>query len=237
MITMNYFKKISTPWLLVLFSCLLVFACKKDQYYFDGGKSNPIFPGTTMEYLKSNPRSFDTIVNIIKIAGMERQFNEDTLTFFAPQDYAVALLIKQVNSTLFTYGKDTVKTLTDIDGLIWRRYLSNYIFKGANKLNDYPQIDVGAKAIFPGQNYVAYSGDVFNIGVRYADAGGVKYTGYRQLLLSYIPNVSQPLDNWVSIPITSSDVQPKHAVVHVLSTDFPFGADPQNLIQDVLLTK
>jgi len=235
---MNYFKKISIPGqFLVLFSFLLMCACKKDQYYFDGGKSDPIFKGTTLEYLKSKPRSFDTIVKIIEFAGMEREFNEDTLTFFAPQDYSVATLIRGVNRILFVYGKDTVKTLDEIDAAIWRKYLSNYLFKGANKVKDYPQLDINAKGIYPGQNYVAYNGEVFNIGVNYFDAGGVKYSGYRQLTLSYIPDLAQPLINWISIPVSSSDVQPNHAVVHVLDSNYPFGADPQNLAQDVLLTK
>ncbi len=235
---MNYFKKISMPGqFLILFSFLLLFACKKDKYYFDGGKSDPIFKGTTLQYLKSNPRSFDTIVKIIEIAGMEREFNEDTLTFFAPQDYSVAILIRQLNNILFWYGKDTVKTLDEIEAPIWRKYLSNYLFKGANRVKDYPQLDIGAKSIYPGQNYVAYNGEVFNIGVNYADAGGVKYSGYRHLLLSYIPDLTKPLDNWISIRVTSSDVQPNHAVVHVLNSNIPFGADPSNLAQDVLLTK
>lgn len=235
---MKSFKKLSIAGqFLIVFSCLLMFACKKDEYYFDGGKSNPVFNGTTLQYLKSNPRSFDTIVKIIEIAGMEREFNEDTLTFFAPQDYSVATLITQVNKTLFFYGKDTVESLDEIDAAIWRKYLSNYLFKGANKVKDYPQLDISAKAIFPGQNYVAYNGEVFNIGVKYLDAGGVKYSGYRQLILSYIPDIAQPLDNWISIPVSSSDVQPDHALVHVLDSNYPFGADPYNLAQDVLLTK
>ena len=221
----------------ILTICLFMFACTKDKYYFDGGKSNAVFNGTTLEYLKSNPRSFDTIVKIIELAGMQKVFTEDTLTFFAPQDYSVNLLMRGVNSILFVYGKDTLKTLNDVDPGIWRKYLSNYIYRGANKVKDYPQLDVNAKAIYAGQSYIAYNGEVFNIGVKYNDAGGVKYSGYRQLLLSYIPNVAQPLINWITIPVTSSDIQPHHAVVHVLSTEAPFGADPSNLAQDVLLSK
>jgi hypothetical protein len=235
---MKCFKKISVLGLVsVLFSFLLMSACQKDKYYFDGGKSDPVFKGTVLEYLKSKPQSFDTIVKIIQMADMEREFNEDTLTFFAPQDYSVEILVRQVNKSLFNNGKDTLKTLEDVDPAIWRKYLSNYIFKGANKLKDYPQLDVNAKGIYPGQNYVAYNGEVFNIGVNYYDAGGVKYSGYRQLMLSYIPDLAQPLVNWISIPVSSSDVQPYHAVVHILNATYPFGADPQNLAQDVLLTK
>lgn len=241
-------KGINKISLKALFIALMVIgalfnACKKDEYYFDGGKSNPVFKGNTLEYLKSKPFNFDTIATIIKLAGMEKEFTQDTITFFAPQDYSVTRLLLYVNKVLYETGKDTVTKLEDIDGAIWRKYLAGYIFKGANKLKDYPQLDMFAKTIYPGQNYVAYNKEVYNIGVIYNDAGKVKYSGYRQLQLSYIPNPAQPLDNWYTASVTSSDIQPDHSVVHVLGTGvnfgFPvyFGFDPANFAQDVFLSK
>lgn len=215
----------------------LVTACSKDDYYFDSGKSDPVFKGTALDYLKSKPFNFDTIATIVKLAGMEKEFTEDSITFFAPQDYSVRTLMITVNSYLFTYGKDTVKKLEDIDGKIWRKYLSNYVYRGVNRLKDYPQVDLAAKGIYPGQNYLSYNDEVFNIGVRYSDAGGVKYSGYRQLLISYIPDQAQPLDNWFSVTAISSDIQPDHSIIHVLSNVSSFGFDAYNFAQDVYLSK
>lgn len=222
---------------MLIATSLFFYGCKKDEYYLDGGIANANFEGSTLDYLNSKPFNFDTIATIVKLAGMEKEFTNGNITFFAPQDYGVRRLFVSVNAVLFANGKDTLRSISDVNGTIWKKYLSNYIYKGVNVLKDYPQVDLGAKAIFPGQNYTALNGEIFNVGVVYATVGGVKYAGYRQLCISAIPNSAQPFDNWNTAFVTSSDIRPRNSSVHVLSTQHIFGFDPVNFAQDVLLSK
>ncbi len=125
-------------------------------------------------------------------------------------------------------GRDTVSKLAQIKPETWKEALSMYIFKGVNRLKDYPQLDTIAFSTFPGQGYTSYAGRTMNIGVLFNDAvttrnpdGSpktfVKYAGYRQLYLSYIPDFSNPTQNLLNIPVASSDIAPTNGVVHVLA--------------------
>ena len=215
-----YFS-LATLGMITLFS-----SCAKDEYYIDGGKANPIFDGTVMQYLQSNPK-FDTIAQIVKLAGMEDVFNNEEITFFAPTDEVVRRTIGFVNSRLpfvsnrlnqelFNNGKDTIKVLSDVPSNIWKRYLMKYMVKGKYLSKDFPQLDYGLRQLFPGGYYLGYNGDLSNIGVVYNSANNVKYAGYRQLTISNVPDPSVPTQ-YTAAAVATSDVQPKNGVVHVLA--------------------
>jgi hypothetical protein len=209
----------------LIFICSIVLvaftACKRDQYYKDGGLAKAEFNGSMLEYLDARPEPFDTIAQIVRLAGLEEMFTKEDITFFAPNDEMIQRTIGTafsggLNSYLYFKGRDTVKTLANIDSLIWRKYLLKYVFKGANRLKDYTQIDFNLLNIYPGGLYYALSGNVMNVGVEFGDANGVKYLGYRQLVLTYIPDVSRPDDGWQRNNVSSSDIKPKNGVVHAL---------------------
>ncbi|QPH41556.1 hypothetical protein [Pedobacter endophyticus] len=221
---------------------LVLNACKRDEYYIDGGKANPDYPGNMLEYLQAKKVPFDTVAQIVKLAGLEKQFTTEDFTFFAFDDDVIKRTIGTIrteglNSFLYFSGKDTVKTLDQISPVIWRKYLQRYMFKGANRLRDYPQIDLGLRTIYPGALYYDYNNDVSNIGVVFGDANGVRYIGYRQLWLSYIPDISKPNDNWTSIAVASSDIKPTNGVVHALAyTGSYLGFNRYEFYNDVYTT-
>jgi len=209
---------------------LLLNACKRDEYYIDGGRANPDYQGSMLQYLKDKKVPFDTVAQIVKLAGMEDQFSKENFTFFAFDDDVIKRTIGDIhtndrnknprllslNQLLYEAGKDTVKTLDQISPQIWRKYLQRYMFKGVNALKDYPQIDMDLKSIYPGALHYDYNNDVSNIGVVYNSANGIKYIGYRQLVFSYIPDISKPNDNWYISYIASSDIKPTNGMVHSL---------------------
>jgi len=221
---------------------VMVAACKKDDYYLDGGLANARFNGTIMAYLDANPVHFDSVAQVIRLAGLEEVFNSDTLTFFAPNDRNIRELIGDyrrggVNTELYRLNRDTIQQLSDIDSLIWRKYLMRYMYHGKKKLADYPQIDFEVPDAFPGQNYYSYNNSVCNIGVEFNDAvtdagkpteTRLKYMGYRQLAISFIPNVSFPFNNWIRVYVISSDIEPDNGIVHALAyLNSRFGFDNQ----------
>lgn len=201
---------------------LLAFtACKRDKYYKDGGLAEANFPGTMLEYLDAKPVPFDTIAQVVRLAGLSDMLSKEDITFFAPDDEVIKRTIGTIytdglNSYLYYRGRDTVRALADIDSSIWRKYLLQYIFKGVNRLKDYSQIDFNLVNIYPGGLYYSLGGNVVNIGVEFGDANGIKYLGYRQLVMTYIPDISRPDENWIRNYISSSDIKPKNGVVHTL---------------------
>lgn len=235
----NIIKRVAKPIAVCSALVLMMFAsCKQDEYYADGGKSVPEFKGNMLQYLESNPK-FDTVAQIVKLAGMAEVFQNEEITFFAPTDEVIRRTIGTLptgglNDALFTMGKDTVKVLSDIEPEIWKKYLSRYIFKGKFKLNDYPQLDFLLKPIYPGAFYRTYSNDLANIGVVFNSVNGVQYIGYRQLSISYIPDQSNP-DSFIPGAVASSDIQPSNGVVHALAIVLPTTQSGQGNIGDVLV--
>ncbi len=222
-------------------------SCKRDNYYTDGGLANPNYPGNMMEYLEQKPVPFDTIAQIVKLAGLEEMFRKEDFTFFAPDDDVIKRSIgyydpditraRGLNSFLFRANRDTVKKLSDIDPIVWRKYLLRYMFRGVNRLKDYPQIDNDLLSQYPGQLFYSYSGDVSNIGVVYNSANGVKYIGPRQLQITYVPDIANPTSGISRHLISSSDIKPTNGVVHTLVSDgAALGFDPIDFYNDVYIT-
>jgi len=234
--------KISINILLALGLFFCFSSCKRDEYYMDGGKAKADFNGTMLEYLQAKPVPFDTIASIVKLAGMEDVFNKEDITFFAPTDYEIKQLIGSVNkpnslnSMLFLNGKDTVKTLADIEGAIWAKYLQRHIFRGVKRLSDYPQYDPDLPTVYPGQYYYAYNKTASKIGVVYGNVNGVKYIGYRQLTITYIRDLSKPDQSFNIYRVASSDIKPKNGVVHVLELyGEAFGLGSYDMMTDILI--
>ena len=227
--------------IIVFAGFLLVFtSCKRDEYYKDGGKAKADYPGDMLQYLQDKAVPFDTIAQIIKLAGMENTFRKTDFTFFAPDDDVIKRTIGNnktdgsLNKFLFDSGRDTVKKLSDIDSTIWKKYLQRYMFKGINKLKDYPQIDLTLQNQYPGALYYSYSGDVLNIGVIYGDANNVKYIGPRTLVIGFIYDINNAENAVFRTNISSSDIKPTNGVVHTLQYNAAyFGFNPSDFYEEI----
>ena len=69
--------------ILSLFCFLFMTSCSKDDYYQDGGIAQAEFDGSILAYLETKPVLFDSIVQVIKLAGLEETFQQEEFTFFA----------------------------------------------------------------------------------------------------------------------------------------------------------
>jgi hypothetical protein len=238
----------------ILTFALLLFvlgSCNKSNYQ-DGGTLDPVFKGSTMDYLQSRPDMFDSLSKVIRLAGMEQTLKSEEVTFFAPPQQTIEKTIRIVNLLLKSYGKDTVYNLGQIKPAVWKKMLNRYIFKHKKSLTDYPQVDFLNVPVFPGQSYVSYGGDVMNVGVRYGDAGGVQYAGERSLYLSFIASLSSPTNSWINAAVATCNVTTNNGYIHVLRfstnlnitingslivldfTDHYFGFDPLLFYNDAL---
>lgn len=232
-----------TPKLSFLVLALVVISitsCKKSSY-IETGLAQAKFNGTMLQYLKSNPLYFDTLNKVIKLADMEDVFDKENITFFAPPDPTIQLGITKLNQRLLTLGRDTVSKLEDIKPKAWRALLSLYTFKGTNRLKDYTQVDTMALDTYSGQAYLSYNNVPFNIGVIYNNAVNgdvtVKYAGYRRLMISYIPDWTNPKKYWINTLISSSDINPNNGIVHALRIkNHVFGFHP-NIFTEIALSE
>jgi len=217
---------------------LVLVGCQKKDYFEDGGKHEATFNGSILDFLKSKPGMFDSLTKVIQLAGMESVFENEEITFFAPADSSISNTIHTINLTLRQRGLKEVTNLNQIKPSVWRKQLNRYVFKGKKSLTDYPQLDPENLSAFPGQIYASYDGDIMNIGSVYGAAGGVSYAGYRQLMISFIPSVSTPLDylSWYSATVASVNIAPRNGYVHALRYTFhPFGFDTNQFFEQALL--
>ncbi len=209
--------KVFKIFITLLFAAAIITSCNKSDYYKDGGLSDGNFNGSVMQYLNTRPDLFATLTEVVKYAGLEQTLNSEEVTFFAPADSSIRSVIQVANLLLPAAGKQQISKIQDIKPALWRKYLTRYIFKGAKSLKDYPQLDISNLSAFAGQMYSSYDGAPMNVGVIFNDANGVKYAGYRQLMISLV-NSATPRDytTWYSAIIASVNIKPQNGFVHVI---------------------
>ncbi len=216
--TLKYLPKIVASSLMAL----LLVNCQDESYLHDSGVHNPYYEGTIMDYLESRPDYFKTTVEVVKLAGMEDVLENQTVTFFAPTDWSINTSVNALSRYLYQNGSDSIKDLRQIKPEVWKEFLSMYIVPDKYLLNDIPQLDTTLVSSFPGQAYYSMSGRPMNMGVVYADAGGVKYAGPRQILYSYILDFNDM--EMRNAYVATCNIQPTNGVVHVIRfTDHAFG--------------
>lgn len=216
---------------------IVVTSCNKENYYQDSGTHEIAFDGNIMDYLDSKAKDpidlFDTLVQVIRHAGMEEKFKSDQMTFFAVPDPSIGKSITVLNEQLHLVGQDTVTELTEVKPEVWEYFLSQYLLEGEYSMIDFPQVDTLALFAFPGQLYQSYNKEEpLNIGVVYHDlvneGSTIPYKGYRQVLISHIPDFSEPKKHWINTFISSSDIKPTNGRVHVINYNkHSFGFDSQ----------
>jgi len=208
--------------------------CRKD-YYVDTGLSAPGFDGNMLEFLESKPFLFDTLVHIIKKAGLQDYFTDSTITFFAPADSSIRNTFLYINRNLRLQGRDTLTSVDNIKPEFWRNTLMMYMFSGARNLDDYPQLDMQNISSFSGEFVRSLGGRVMNIGVNFGDANGIKYIGYRSLYFSYIPNSAAPYQGWWSTRVATANIHPRNGYCHALVYGTHYlGFDPQQALANAL---
>ncbi|WP_343307734.1 fasciclin domain-containing protein [Chitinophaga niabensis] len=214
-------KKIFQWPLVFLCFVMLTQSCKKD-YYVDGGKANPYYNGTIYDYLSEKKLYFDTIKQIVDLAGLKDMMTSDTITFFAPTDEVIRVAMNSLNASRYANMKDSVK-MSDLGPEVWRKFLSMYIMKGKRVAGTFPRVNPENISAFPGINYIMLDGYILNIGLDYTSYNGVEAVGPRILTVTDITFDPTNFRNNPRVRVVSSDIQPKNGVIHALSISHAFG--------------
>lgn len=216
-------------WMMALGAVIGTAACKKD-YYVDSGLQRGVYDGDTYEWLATNPFYFDTLVTVIKLAGLENVIRDSSVTFFAPTDLAIKRAMNDVHGWRYAAFKDSLR-LDEVPAEVWRKYLSRYIFRDKYKLKDISRLAPDLPDLYPGMNMESWQGYIMNIGVIFSDYNGTKDVGPRKVVISDIRSLERP-SYFVSYAATS-DMQTRNAIVHVLNSEHYFGFDGNNFINTI----
>lgn len=193
--------------------CLLAFVGCNDDYFADGGilnKEAGVFEGTTMAYLESRPQSFDTLVALIKLCGLENTVNAPGSTFFAPKDYSIhnyfKLLFAELDTWPASLGDIGEEDRTAIAGLLKHYIIPDKRLMRRDLQTSYSYLNTlgGRKARF-------------NL-VREDYLGNVNM-GAQSIVFSLNLAGEGQREFYQSVRVVVSDIQSSTGVVHILDSD------------------
>lgn len=204
---MNYRSILNS--LAVTFVLLLLLAgqaCHKQFSAYHDAQTSDHYEGSVMDYLTSRPDAFDSLVVVIRYAGLEQVLKSDSVTFFAPTDGSVMAALQSYNIFRRSEGLP-VLSLTDIDSSSWRSILTAYIINRPLHLSDFNNQD-GLTMRTVGLR------DMHGSVIR-QNASGVLGAGVKTIQFSY-PNGSRYTRDWLSADVSTSDIQATNGVINIL---------------------
>lgn len=115
----------------MLFSAVLFYSCKKNDYINDGGVHDPHVNMTTYDFLQSHPK-FDSLVRIIDKAGLKEAINGD-ITFYATTNWGVADYVSaKKRKRIIELGDENIDfDIDDLDVGELQDSMRMYMFEGA----------------------------------------------------------------------------------------------------------
>lgn len=210
-------SSIKTFFLIVFAISLAISACKKNEYFIDGGlsmQSEAEMKMSTYDFLASRPNhTFDSLIKIINLTNTKALINQDNITFYAVPNEAVMRFQrrftpsdKQAPRPLVKISVDTLKML--LNRLIIPGYRITLEQAVADKLRTYKD----------------NNGDSINV---YGKGGGVKPGSAVQTSAYYIEYQHRKIKNIDSVNYTGSiqthNLITANARIHVLSPGANFG--------------
>ena len=96
-------------------------SCQTDDYLLDGGKSNPYYDGTIMDYLESrDDMLFSDLVKVIKMTKWYDIFSDENadVTFFVPTDFSLNRSVDMLN--YYLYNWNNMDKITDLSPVKWK---------------------------------------------------------------------------------------------------------------------
>lgn len=192
---------------------LFIVGCK-DGYFTDGGNL-PIDEAanlkvTTMDYLQSQPQSFDTLARLIKLSGLETVVNSKNNTFLAPRDYSIHNFIKLLYpdpdkrpATLEAYPQEEKDMIKEM--------LKDYII---------PNEEILRAKLATTYSYVTtYSGRKARFNIVSEDYLGNVNMGAKYIIFSLNMSPAGQKETYQSVQVVTADLRSTNGIVHILNSD------------------
>lgn len=199
--------------LLLVTGVTLFLAGCSDDYFADGGvppESAGVFEGSTMEYLDSQPETFDTLATLIRLCGLENAVNGEGNTFLAPKDYSIhnyfKLKFAELDAWPATLSAIDAEDLEEIG-----QNIRSYII---------PDREIVRSGLQTSYSYVpTYSGKKARFNLVREDYLGNPNKGAQAIVFSLNMAAEGQKELYQSVRVVASDLQSSNGIVQVLDSD------------------
>lgn len=197
-----------------LIALMLSASCTKDGGFYEPEVIDKEFKGTTYEYLKSKPGTFDSLLIAIDRVGATDLLSDSNVTLFAVANPGFQLALTNLNN-LYALSEKPSQYLTSIDYAQLDTMMSQYIIRGSYPTDSLRQQD-GLQLSAVRFGYPMHG--------RLSRANASGYVnGGPELIQFSDTKGSQFTRDWISAATTSINIKTKNGYVHVLSADHVFG--------------
>jgi len=214
-------KKLYKNSLLLLFIVIGIYlsACKKsDSAYYDYVNTVQTFKGSALDYLKSKPKTFDSLLLVLeRYPQLKDSLTNEQVTLFAPVNENFAAAVKYLNQTRKAAGKTPIYLATaDPDELLFM--LSKYIIRGNRTTSAYLNAVDGVTFNAVGTNYPMH------IKAIKSNASGFVQGGATSLEYSDMFDSTIQL-NWITTNTNAVNIKTNNATINILTSLHNFGFD------------
>lgn len=197
--------------------CLYMGACKKDESpYYDYKNTVQTFNGSALDYLKSQPNTFDSLLLVLdRFPALKDSLTNNKLTLFAPVNKNFEASIKYLNLQRKAEGKAPIYLKT-ADPYELAFMTCKYIIRG-NRSTDAFSSSVDGLLL----NSIIID---YPMHIRYVRQSSSGYQGGGPAVLNFSdPHGSNFTDDWTTTTTNAVNIKTNNATINILSTLHNFG--------------
>jgi hypothetical protein len=214
-------KKLYKRSLLLLLALMGIYlsACKKnDSLYYDYTNTVQTYKGTAMDYLKSKPNTFDSLLLVLdRFPALKDSLTNQKVTLFAPVNENFAASVKYLNQVRKAGGRSPIYLRT-ADPVELEFMLSKYIVRGNLSTATYTSTVDGVSLNTIDSNYPMH------VKAIKADASG--FVGGGATTLEYSDMFGSTIRlNWVTTIANAVNIKTNNATINILTPLHSFGFD------------
>jgi len=205
--------------LLLMVMGIYLSACKKnDSLYYDYTNTVQTFKGSAMDYLKSKPNTFDSLLLVLdRFPFLKDSLTNKQVTLFAPVNENFAASVKYLNQTRKAEGKAPVYLRT-ADPLELLFMLSKYIIRGNNSTDAYTGSVDGISLNTIISDYPMH--------IKAIKANASGFVGGGATTLEYSDMYGSTIRlNWITTNTNAVNIKTNNATINILSPLHNFGFD------------
>lgn len=206
-------------WYMLMVIAIGLVACKKnDSEYYDYKNTVQDFNGSALDYLKSKPNTFDSLLLVLdRLPFLKDSLNTQKVTLFAPVNENFAASFKYLNQIRKATGKKDVN-INNADPVELGIMMCKYIIRGKLSANTYASYVDGLSF-----NTIIINYPMHITAVKSSTSG---YVGGGTTTLEYSDMFGSTFEvDWVTTTSNVVNINTNNAIINVLSPLHNFGFD------------
>lgn len=202
---------------LLALCCLYISACKKtESEYYDYKNTVQTFNGSALDYLKSQPGTFDSLLLVLdRVPGLKDSIASAKITLFAPVNKNFEAAIKYLNIQRKAEGKAPIY-LSTADPLELGIMTCKYVIRG-NRSTD---------AFLNSADGLLLNSIIINypMHIKYVKQSSSGYVGGGPAVLNFSDTFgSNSQDYWTTTTTNAVNIKTNNATINILTPLHNFG--------------